>query len=161
MPEFVRRGGAFLRREWPLCLFAVLSLFVLVDYDTPAMRRAALAGLLGGLFCLKRFGLDHCFWIYLLAAVLAVLPGISLNDVKRVRADWQLYIFDTEFIWLLLTTLRGMLLAIPFSVFFVKRARSFSVVWKVPVCVLFLILAIEPVFWGLAVMILLPFVPCP
>ena len=59
MPELVNRGLGFVRREWPLCLFAVLSLLVIVDYPDPAMRRAALAGLLGGVFCLKRFGLDH------------------------------------------------------------------------------------------------------
>ena len=162
MPELVNRGLGFVRREWPLCLFAVLSLLVIVDYPDPAMRRAALAGLLGGVFCLKRFGLDHCFWIYLLAGVLAFLAQISLAEAKELRASYELLRpWGTLLICLVFASLRGTLISIPLSLLFWRKVPGFSRYLKIPLCVFFIILALEPIFLGVAIMIILSFVSCP
>ena len=162
IPELVNRGLGFVRREWPLCLFAATALCsIFFCYDDAPRRFAGLIGLAGGALCLKRFGLDRNIWIYLLAAVLAILPGISLDDVKRVRTDWQLHNFDTQLVWLMLASLRGLLVAVPFSLLFMKKAQGVSMLWKVPLCVFFLILALEPLFLGVAIMIILPFASCP
>lgn len=162
MPELVNRGLGFVRREWPLCLFAVLSMSVIATYDDASMRRVALAGMLGGLFCLKRFGLDHCFWIYLLAAVLTFPTGIPLADAKALQASHEpLRPWGVLFICLVFGSLRGMLASIPFSLLFLRAMGGFSALWKVPLCTFFIILALEPIFFGLAVMILWSFTPCP
>ena len=61
----------------------------------------------------------------------------------------------------MLATLRGMLVDVPFSLLFMKKAQGVSMLWKVPLCVFFLILALEPLFLGVAIMIILPFASCP
>ena len=163
MPTWVNRLWAFVRREWPLCIFAALALDVALSYYDDALRRlACLIGLAGGLFCLKRFGLDHCPWIYLLAGVLACLAQISLDDAKELRATYNLlHSWKPLFICLMFASCRGMLASIPFSLLFLRKLPSFSALWKIPLCVFFIILALEPFFFSLAFTVIVSFTSCP
>lgn len=168
MPTWMSRAWAFVRREWPLCVFFGLSVYVVFaayyGYEQASRELAglALAGLAGGLFCLKRFGLDHCPWVYLLAALLTLPTNISLEDAQALRAAYApLRNWHTLSISLMFGSLRGMLAAVPFSLFFLRKLPGCSALWKIPLSVFFLILALEPVFWGLAVIILMPFTSCP
>lgn len=123
--SWANRLWAFVRREWPLCVFAALSVFVVYDgyygYEQPSRGLAdlVLAGLAGGLFCLKRFGLAHCPWVYVLAALLTLPTAISLEDAEALRAAYApLRDWHTLTIFLMFGSLRGMLAALPFSLFF-------------------------------------------
>lgn len=162
VPSRVNRLWAFVRREWPLCVFAALSFFVVFWYDDAPRRLACLLGLAGGLVCLKRFGLDHCPWIYLLAGVLACLAQISLDDAKELRASYNLLRFwKPLFICLMFASCRGMLASIPFSLLFLRKLPGFSALWKIPLCVFFIILALEPFFLSLAFTVMVSFTSCP
>ncbi len=161
MPEFVRRGGGFLRREWPLCLVTVCSLYFIGGYSTPAERITGAIGLIGALFCLKRFGLDHCLWIYLLALILVLPSGITLEDARALREYWPLNTVTVPLIRGMANAVKGMLYAIPFSLIFVFTARRVSPLLQVPLCIFFLLLALRPLWSGLTVAVILPFVPCP
>lgn len=168
MPTWMSRAWAFVRREWPLCIFAALAGIVVYDgyygYEQPSRGLAglALAGLAGGLFCLKRFGLDHCPWVYLLAALLTLPTNISLEDAQALRAAYApLRNWHTLSISLMFGSLRGMLAAVPFSLFFLRRLPGCSALWKIPLSVFFLILALKPLFITLAAIILVSFTSCP
>lgn len=168
MPTWVNRLWTFVRREWPLCIFAALAVFVVYDgyygYEQPSRGLAGLvlAGLAGGLFCLKRFGLDHCPWVYLLAALLTLPTGISLEDAQALRAAYApLRNWHTLSISLMFGSLRGMLAAVPFSLFFLRKLPGCSAFWKIPLSVFFLILALKPLFITLAAIILMSFTSCP
>lgn len=162
MSELVNRAWTFLRREWPLCLFVVGAMYdVLFYYDDVPRKIAGLIGLGGSLFCLKRFGLDHCPWIYALAAVLTLPTDISVEDANLLQAYKPLHNWEPLFIQLVFGSLKGMLASIPFSLFFLRKVQGFSAIWKIPLCIFFMLLALEPLFWGLPILIILPFVPCP
>ena len=102
------------------------------------------------------------FWIYLLAGVLAFLAQISLAEAKELRASYELLRpWGTLLICLVFASLRGTLISIPLSLLFWRKVPGFSRYWKIPLCVFFIILALEPIFLGVAIMIILSFVSCP
>lgn len=162
MPTLANRIRTFWRREWPLFLSAVLALWAVVFfYDNAPQRIAGLIGLAGGLFCLKHFGLDHCPWIYLLAVVLMLPLYFAVDGARELLAIEPLWSWGELFAIQIIGAVMGMLIAIPFSLFFLRNMRGFSTIWKIPLSIFFLTLAVGPFFSVQGLLLFMSLVSCP
>ena len=138
---------AFIRGAWPLCLIAMLSLLAMGIICDSYMLFFILYGLAGGLIFVRGFGLATFWPIYglTLAAFLAGFP--SSNEMTQVEhIFWNIEIY----LWAFIIAFKSALMALPFSLFFFDRMGGYATLLKIPLCVFFLVLSIEPTLLILA-----------
>ena len=141
---------AFIRGAWPLCLIAMLSLLFMPFICNPYMIFSILYGFAGCLVFLRGFGLTTSLPIYCLtlAALLTAYP--SLNEIAQLQSMLLLEHLDRNYLEELVTAIKSALMALPFSLFFFDRMGGYATLVKIPLCVFFLVLSIEPTLFMLA-----------
>ena len=132
---------AFIRGAWPLCLIAMLSLLAMGIICDSYMLFFILYGLAGGLIFVRGFGLATFWPIYglTLAAFLAGFPSSNeMTQVEHIFGNIEIYL------WAFIIAFKSALMALPFSLFFFDRMGGYATLLKIPLCVFFLVLSIEP-----------------
>ena len=132
---------AFIRGAWPLCLIAMLSLLFMPFICNPYMIFSILYGFAGCLIFVRGFGLATFWPIYglTLAAFLAGFP--SSNEMTQVEhIFWNIEIY----LWAFIIAFKSALMALPFSLFFFERMGGYVALLKIPLCVFFLVLVLDP-----------------
>ena len=138
---------AFIRGAWPLCLIAMPNMLILAALHDPDIFFFILYSLAGCMIFVRGFGLATFWPIYglTLAALLAGFP--SSNEMTQVE-----HIFENIEIslWAFIIAFKSALMALPFSLFFFDRMGGYATLLKIPLCVFFLVLSIEPTLFMLA-----------
>ena len=138
---------AFIRGAWPLCLIAMLSLLFMPFICNPYMIFSILYGFAGCLIFVRGFGLATFWPIYglTLAAFLAGFPSSNeMTQVEHIFGNIEIYL------WAFIIAFKSALMALPFSLFFFDRMGGYATLVKIPLCVFFLVLSIEPTLLILA-----------
>ena len=140
---------AFIRGAWPLCLIAMLNILILFAIHDSTVFFFILYSLAGCMIFVRGFGLATSWPIYglTLAAFLAGVP--SSNEMKLLE---HMLNFEhmREFLWAFTIAFKSALMALPFSLFFFDRMGGYATLLKIPLCVFFLVLSIEPTLLILA-----------
>ena len=132
---------AFIRGAWPLCLIAMLSLLILAAFHDPDIFFFILYSLAGCMIFVRGFGLATSWPIYglTLAAFLAGVPSSTeMTQVEHIFGNIEIYL------WAFIIAFKSALMALPFSLFFFDRMGGYATLLKIPLCVFFLVLSIEP-----------------
>ena len=141
---------AFIRGAWPLCLIAMFNWWRVTPGSSPYDVFIFLYGFAGCLVFLRGFGLTTSLPIYCLtlAALLTAYP--SLNEIAQLQSMLLLEHLDRNYLEELVTAIKSALMALPFSLFFFDRMGGYATLLKIPLCVFFLVLSIEPTLFMLA-----------
>ena len=134
---------AFIRGAWPLCLIAMPNMLILAAIHDPHVFFFILYSLAGCMIFVRGFGLATSWPIYglALAAFLAGVP--SSNEMTQVEhIFWNIEIY----LWAFIIAFKSALLVLPFSLFFFDRMDGYVALLKIPLCVFFLVLVLEPTF---------------
>lgn len=141
------RAWRFFARNRLLCLLIAIGILCILDQRHAETKIVAVIALIGSVFCLKKFALDRCIWIYLLAMLIyPCIAIVAYEAALRVQTDWQITAFPLHAIYLVCSSFLGLLPAVPCSLFFIKKFNKISELWKVPLCVFFLISALHPFY---------------
>ncbi|MDY0260380.1 MAG: hypothetical protein RBR41_12035 [Desulfovibrio sp.] len=135
---------AFIRGAWPLCLIAMLSLLFMPFICNPYMIFSILYGFAGCLIFVRGFGLATFCPIYglTLAALLTAFPVD--NEIAQLQSMLHLEHMDRNYLEELVTAFKSALMALPFSLFFFDRMGGYVALLKIPLCVFFLVLVLDP-----------------
>lgn len=135
---------AFIRGAWPLCLIAMPNMLILAAIHDPHVFFFILYSLAGCMVFVRGFGLATSWPIYglTLAAFLAGIP--SSNEMKLLEHMLNFEHMDYIYLLDLVTAFKSALMALPFSLFFFDRMGGYAALVKIPLCVFFLVLSIEP-----------------
>ena len=134
---------AFIRGAWPLCLIAMPNMLILAALHDPDIFFFILYSRAGCMIFVRGFGLATSWPIYglTLAAFLAGVP--SSTEMTQVE-----HIFNIEHIeislWAFIIAFKSALMALPFSLFFFDRMGGYATLLKIPLCVFFLVLVLDP-----------------
>ncbi|MEG6503873.1 MULTISPECIES: hypothetical protein [unclassified Desulfovibrio] len=143
LEKFDDSARAFIRGAWPLCLIAMPNMLILAAFHDPDIFFFILYSLAGCMIFVRGFGLATSWPIYglTLAAFLAGVP--SSNEMKLLE---HMLNFEhmREFLWAFIIAFKSALMALPFSLFFFDRMGGYVALLKIPLCVFFLVLSIEP-----------------
>ena len=150
LEKFDDSARAFIRGAWPLCLIAMPNMLILAAFHDPDMFFSILYGFAGCLIFVRGFGLATFWPIYglTLAALLTAFP--VENEITQLQAMLNLKYLDYFYLWELVTAFKSALMALPFSLFFFDRMGGYATLLKIPLCVFFLVLSIEPTLLILA-----------
>ena len=132
---------AFIRGAWPLCLIAMPNMLILAALHDPDIFFFILYSLAGCMIFVRGFGLATFWPIYglTLAAFLAGFP--SSNEMTQVEhIFWNIEIY----LWAFIIAFKSALLVLPFSLFFFDRMDGYVALLKIPLCVFFLVLVLDP-----------------
>ena len=143
LEKFDDSARAFIRGAWPLCLIAMLNMLFMPFICNPYMIFSILYGFAGCLIFVRGFGLATSWPIYglTLAAFLAGVP--SSNEMKVLEHMLNFEHMD-ELLWAFIIAFKSALMALPFSLFFFDSMGGYATLVKIPLCVFFLVLSIEP-----------------
>ena len=135
---------AFIRGAWPLGLIAMFNWWRVTPGSSPYDVFIFLYGFAGCLVFLRGFGLTTSLPIYCLtlAALLTAYP--SLTERAQLQSMLLLEHLDRNYLEELVTAIKSALMALPFSLFFFDRMGGYVALLKIPLCVFFLVLSIEP-----------------
>ena len=138
---------AFIRGAWPLCLIAMPNMLILAALHDPDIFFFILYSLAGCMIFVRGFGLATFWPIYglTLAAFLAGVPSSTeMTQVEHIFWNIEIYL------WAFIIAFKSALMALPFSLFFFDRMGGYATLVKIPLCVFFLVLSIEPTLLILA-----------
>ncbi|OXS27649.1 MAG: hypothetical protein BCS36_11405 [Desulfovibrio sp. MES5] len=144
---------AFIRGAWPLCLIAMLNVLVMAAICEPYMLFSSLYGLAGCLIFIRGFGLATSWPIYCLAVATFFTATPTLNEIAQIQSMLHLEHMDRSYLWDLVTAFKSALMALPFSLFFFDRMGGYAALVKIPLCVFFLVLVLEPTIFTLLLFI--------
>ena len=135
---------AFIRGAKPLCLIAMFNWWRVTPGSSPYDVFIFLYGFAGCLVFLRGFGLTTSLPIYCLtlAALLTAYP--SLNEIAQLQSMLLLEHLDRNYLEELVTAIKSALMALPFSLFFFDRMGGYVALLKIPLCVFFLVLVLDP-----------------
>ena len=138
--------GIVIERAWPLCLIAMLNWWWVMPGSSPYAVFTFLYGFAGCLVFLRGFGLTTSLPIYCLtlAALLTAYP--SLNEIAQLQSMLHFEHMNCNYLEELVTAIKSALMALPFSLFFFDRMGGYAALLKIPLCVFFLVLVLEPTF---------------
>ena len=132
---------AFIRGAWPLCLIAMPNMLILAAFHDPDIFFFILYSLAGCMIFVRGFGLATFWPIYglTLAAFLAGFPSSNeMTQVEHIFGNIEIYL------WAFIIAFKSALMALPFSLFFFDRMGGYATLVKIPLCVFFLVLSLEP-----------------
>ncbi|MEG6503872.1 hypothetical protein [Desulfovibrio sp. 1214_IL3152] len=146
LEKFDDSARAFIRGAWPLCLIAMLSLLAMGIICGSYMLFSILYGLAGCLIFVRGFGLATSLPIYCLAFAAFLSADPSRNEITQLQTMLNLEYSARIYLRLLVTAFKSALMALPFSLFFFDRMGGYVALLKIPLCVFFLVLVLEPTF---------------
>ena len=143
LEKFDDSARAFIRGAWPLCLIAMLSLLATGIICGSYMLFSILYGLAGCLIFVRGFGLAT-FWPIYGLTLAAFLVGFPSSNEMKLLEHMLNFEHMREFLWAFIIAFKSALMALPFSLFFFDRMGGYATLVKIPLCVFFLVLSIEP-----------------
>ena len=135
---------AFIRGAWPLCLIAMFNWWRVTPGSSPYDVFIFLYGFAGCLVFLRGFGLATSLPIYCLAFAALLTAYPAENEITQLQLMLNLEYSAHSYLWDLATAFKSALMALPFSLFFFDRMGGYATLLKIPLCVFFLVLSIEP-----------------
>ena len=141
LEKFDDSARAFIRGAWPLCLIAMPNMLILAALHDPDIFFFILYSLAGCMIFVRGFGLAIFWPIYglTLAAFLVGFPSSNeMTQVEHIFGNIEIYL------WAFIIAFKSALMALPFSLFFFDRMGGYATLLKIPLCVFFLVLSIEP-----------------
>lgn len=138
--------GIVIERAWPLCLIAMLNWWWVMHGSSPYAVFTFLYGFAGCLVFLRGFGLATSLPIYCLAFAAFLSADPSRNEITLLQTMLNLEYSARIYLRLLVTAFKSALMALPFSLFFFDRMNGYTALLKIPLCVFFLVLVLEPTF---------------
>ena len=136
---------AFIRGAWPLCLIAMPNMLILAAIHDPHVFFFILYSLAVCMVFVRGFGLATSWPIYglTLAAFLTGVP--SSTEMAQVEHMFNIGHIEVS-LWAFIIAIKSALMALPFSLFFFDRMGGYVALLKIPLCVFFLVLVLEPTF---------------
>ena len=141
---------AFIRGAWPLCLIAMFNWWRVTPGSSPYDVFIFLYGFAGCLVFLRGFGLTTSLPIYCLTLAILFTVAPAENETAQLQAILNLEPSAYSYLWEFVTAFKSALMALPFSLFFFDRMGGYATLVKIPLCVFFLVLSIEPTLLILA-----------
>mgnify|MGYP003592593218 CR=1 FL=1 len=143
LEKFDDSARAFIRGAWPLCLIAMPNMLILAAFHDPDIFFFILYSLAGCMIFVRGFGLATFWPIYglTLAAFLTGVP--SSTEMAQVEHMFNIGHIEVS-LWAFIIAIKSALMALPFSLFFFDRMGGYVALLKIPLCVFFLVLSIEP-----------------
>ena len=141
LEKFDDSARAFIRGAWPLCLIAMPNMLILAAFHDSDVFFFILYSLAGCMIFVRGFGLATSWPIYCLtlAAFLAGIPSSNeMTQVEHIFGNIEIYL------WAFIIAFKSALMALPFSLFFFDRMGGYATLVKIPLCVFFLVLSLEP-----------------
>ena len=108
------------------------------------MLFSILYGLAGCLIFVRGFGLDTFWPIYCLAFAALLTAYPAENEITQLQLMLNLEYSAHSYLWDLATAFKSALMALPFSLFFFDRMGGYATLLKIPLCVFFLALILDP-----------------
>ena len=141
---------AFIRGAWPLCLIAMFNWWRVTPGSSPYDVFIFLYGFAGCLVFLRGFGLTTSLPIYCLAFAALLTAYPAENEITQLQLMLNLEYSAHSYLWAFTIAFKSALMALPFSLFFFDRMGGYATLVKIPLCVFFLVLSIEPTLLILA-----------
>ena len=141
---------AFIRGAWPLCLIAIFNWWRVTPDSSPYAVFIFLYGFAGCLVFVRGFGLATSLPLYCLALAILFTVAPAENETAQLQAILNLEYSAYIYLWEFVTAFKSALMALPFSLFFFDRMGGYATLVKIPLCVFFLVLSIEPTLLILA-----------
>ena len=146
LEKFDDSARAFIRGAWPLCLIAMPNMLILAAFHDPDIFFFILYSLAGCMIFVRGFGLATSLPIYCLAFAAFLSADPSRNEITQLQTMLNLEYSARIYLRLLVTAFKSALMALPFSLFFFDRMNGYAALLKIPLCVFFLVLVLEPTF---------------
>ena len=150
LEKFDDSARAFIRGAWPLCLIAMFNWWRVTPGSSPYDVYIFLYGFAGCLVFLRGFGLTTSLPIYCLTLAILFTVAPAENETAQLQAILNLEPSAYSYLWEFVTAFKSALMALPFSLFFFDRMGGYATLVKIPLCVFFLVLSIEPTLLILA-----------
>ena len=134
----------FIRGAWPLCLIAMLNWWWMMSGSSLYAVFTFLYGFAGCLVFLRGFGLATSLPIYCLAFAALLTAYPAENEITQLQLMLNLEYSAHSYLWEFVTAFKSALMALPFSLFFFDRMGGYATLLKIPLCVFFLALILDP-----------------
>ena len=142
-----------LREHWPVCIVLFLVCFTSLFLLDDGIYLVLVGGAVGVVIFLPLFRLENCLWLYIAAFLLSGVCETRPDEVKHIASvmgyEWLPYWVSC----IIISSVKGAMASFAYVLLlyvFVFRLRGgATLLFKVPICVLFLLVALLPVFFFL------------